>query len=92
VAAVIGIVVSGLIVVFTTWFDSNAKALAAVPRVIKEANPKLPPTDPNHIVLVSESIAAYKGQQVLGANGQNLGSTYSIDLKIYTLQSINHNL
>ncbi len=28
VAATIGIVVAGLIVVFTTWFDSNAKALA----------------------------------------------------------------
>ena len=33
VAAGIGIVVAGLIVVFTTWFDSNAKALAAIPNV-----------------------------------------------------------
>jgi hypothetical protein len=92
VAAVIGIVVSGLIVVFTTWFDSNAKALAAIPQVQKATSPKLPPTDPNHIVLVSKSIAIFKGQQVLGSNGQNLGSTYSIDPNSYTLQSINHHL
>src|SRR6266581_1698171 len=92
VAAVIGIVVSGLIVVFTTWFDSNAKALAAIPQVHYETSPKLPPTDPNNIVLVSKSIAIYKGQQVLGSNGQNLGSTYSIDPDSYTLQSINHHL
>src|SRR2546426_5617077 len=60
VAAVVGIVISGLIVVFTTWFDSNAKALAAIPQVHMEPNSaNLPPTDPNHIVLVSESIAAY---------------------------------
>src|SRR5579863_1812907 len=43
VAAVIGIVVSGLIVVFTTWFDSNAKALANIPQVKIEASPLLPP-------------------------------------------------
>src|SRR5437588_2718852 len=92
VAAVIGIVVSGLIVVFTTWFDSNAKALAAIPQVRVESSPKLPPTDQNHIVLVSMSIAVYKGQQVLGSNGQNLGSTYNIDPNSYTLQSINHHL
>src|SRR5713226_3022549 len=92
VAGVIGIVVSGLIVVFTTWFDSNAKALAAIPNVKIESSRKLPPTDPKNIVLVSESIAAFKGQQVLGSNGQNLGSTYSIDPASYTLQSINHHL
>src|SRR2546421_8521605 len=92
VAGVIGIVISGLIVVFTTWFDSNAKALAAIPNVKIEASPKLPPTDPSHIVLVSLNVASYKGQQVLGSNGQNLGSTYSIDPASYTLQSINHHL
>ncbi len=92
VAVVIGIVVSGLIVVFTTWFDSNAKALAAIPNVTIEKTSTLPPTDPNHIVLVSQNVAAYKGQQVLGANGQNYGSTYNIDPASYTLQSINHHL
>lgn len=92
VAILVGIVIAGLIVVFTTWFDSNAKALAAIPQVVYEKSPTLPPTDPNHIVLVSQSIASYKGQQVLGSNGQNLGSTYNTDPASYTLQSINHHL
>lgn len=92
VVGVLGLVVSGLIVVFTTWFDSNAKVLAAIPNVKVESSPALPPTDPNHIVLVSQSVAAYKGQQILGSNGQNLGSTYSIDPSSYVLQSIDHHL
>ncbi len=58
VAAAIGLVISGLIVVFTTWFDSNAKALAAIPNVTIEKSPTLPTTDPNHIVLVSQSVAS----------------------------------
>jgi hypothetical protein len=93
VAATIGIVVAGLIVVFTTWFDTNAKALAAIPNVkVETASTPLIATDPNHIVLVSQSVAAFKGQQILGSNGQNLGSSYSLDPGSYTLQSINHHL
>src|SRR5947209_2092499 len=92
-AGVIGLLVSGLIVVFTTWFDSNAKALAAIPNVKMEPTATtLPPTDPSNVVLVSQSVASYKGQQVLGSNGLNLGSTYNIDPGSYTLQSINHHL
>jgi hypothetical protein len=93
VAATIGIVVAGLIVVFTTWFDTNAKALAAIPNVkVETQSTPLIATDPNHIVLVSQSVAAFKGQQILGSNGQNLGSSYSIDPTSYTLQSISHHL
>ncbi|MGH2506978.1 MAG: hypothetical protein ACRDHZ_06145, partial [Ktedonobacteraceae bacterium] len=92
VAATIGIVVAGLIVVFTTWFDSNAKALAAIPHVTMQTSAALPPTDPNHIVLVSQNVAVYKGQQILGSNGQNLGSSYNIDPASYTLQSIRQHL
>lgn len=93
VAAFIGIVVASLIVIFTTWFDTNAKALAAIPNITTEqSNTPLVPTDPNHIVLVSSSIANFKGQQVLGSNGQNYGSSYNIDPSSYTLQSINHHL
>lgn len=92
-AALIGLVVAGLIVVFTTWFDSNAKALANIPNVTMEPPAAvLPPTDPTHIVLVSQSVASYKGQQVLGSNGENLGSTYNLDSTSYTLQSINQHL
>lgn len=92
IAAGIGILVSGLIVVFTTWFDSNAKALANIPHVAVASSPTLPPTDPNHIVLVSQSVASYKGQQILGSNGQNLGSSYGLDPTTYTLQSIRQHL
>jgi len=93
VAAFIGIVVAGLIVVFTTWFDSNAKALAAIPHVtIEQPTTPLIPTDPNHIILVSQSVASFKGQQVLGSNPQNYGSAYNLDPNSYTLQSINHHL
>ena len=92
-AAAIGIVVAGLIVIFTTWFDSNAKVLAAIPKItVERPTTPLIPTDPNHIVLVSQSVAAFKGQQILGSNGQNLGSSYNLDPNSYTLQSINHHL
>jgi hypothetical protein len=89
---VVGIVVSFLISIFTTWFDGNAKALAAIPHVKIEQSSQLPPTDASHIVLVSQSVAAYKGQQVLGSTGQNLGSAYNLDQSSYTLQSIKHHL
>ena len=89
---VIMIVVCGLIIVFTTWFDSNAKALAAIPHITIKTSDSLPPTDPNNVVLVSQSVASYKGQQILGSNGQNLGSQYSVDPASYVLQSIDHHL
>jgi len=92
VAGMVGIVAPLLITIFTTWFDVNAKALAAIPNVKVQALPKLPPTDANHIVLVSKSVAAYKGQQVLGSNGQNLGSAYSLGPDSYTLQSVKGHL
>ena len=93
IAAGIGIVVAGLIVVFTTWFDSNAKALAAIPNItIEKSSTPLVPTDPNHIVLVSSAVANFKGQQVLGSTGANYGSSYNIDPASYSLQSINHHL
>ena len=89
---IIGIVAAILITIFTTWFDTNAKALAAIPNVTMHASPTLPPTDANNIVLVSQSVASYKGQQVLGSTGQNLGSAYGLDQNSYVLQSINHHL
>ena len=52
----------------------------------------LPPTNTNHIVLVSQDIAAYKGQQVLGQTGQNLGSTYHVEEDQYALQSVDQHL
>lgn len=89
---VLGIAATFLINVFTTWFDVNAKALAAIPNVHMTNSKVLPPTDSKNIVLVSQSVAAYKGQQVIGSTGQNLGSAYGIDPSSYTLQSIQHHL
>lgn len=90
---VVAIVLNGLIVAGTTWFDPNAKALAAIPQIVnKPASAQLPPTDVNHIVLVSRGVAGYLGQQVLAQNGQNLGSVYHTDRVEYTLQSVKGHL
>lgn len=87
------VVINGIIVVATTWFDPNAKALAAIGHVRIESNSvPLPPTDVNHIVLVTQGVAAYLGQQVLASNGQNLGSVYHTEMASYTLQSVRHHL
>jgi hypothetical protein len=87
------VVVNGLVVVATTWFDPNARALAAIGNIqrVSKSTP-LPPTDVNHIVLVTQGVAAYLGQQVLASTNQNLGSTYHTEPSSYTLQSVNHHL
>jgi hypothetical protein len=87
------LIVNPIWAISTTWFDGNAKALAHIPNVIMESPAAhLPPTDTNHIVLVSQDVAAYKGQQVLGQNGKNLGSTFHVEEDQYALQSVNHHL
>src|SRR5262249_41247639 len=83
------IVFNAIIAVSTTWFDPNAKALAAIPKILSEpTTAPLPQTDVGHIVLVSRGVASYLGQQVLAQGGQNLGSTYHTDSGEYTLQSV----
>lgn len=90
---IVAILANGLITVGTTWFDPNAKALAAVPRIVNEpVSATLPPTDVNHMVLVSRGVASYLGQQVLAASGQNLGSIYHTDRTEYVLQSVKGHL
>lgn len=90
---IIAILLNGLIAVATTWFDPNAKALAAIPHITTEpASASLPRTDVDHIVLVSRGVASYLGQQVLAQGGQNLGSTYHTDRTAYTLQSVKGHL
>jgi hypothetical protein len=87
------LVINGIIVIATTWFDPNAKALAAIAHVESQApSAPLPPTDVNHIVLVTQGVAAYLGQQVVASSGQNLGSIYHTETSGYTLQSVNHHL
>ncbi len=87
------LIVNPIWAISTTWFDGNAKALAHIPNVeAQSSGASLPPTNTDHIVLVSQDVAAYKGQQVLGQNGQNLGSTYHLEEDEYALQSINRHL
>ncbi|HEV7129018.1 MAG TPA: hypothetical protein VGN32_16420 [Ktedonobacterales bacterium] len=89
----VAFVANGIIVVSTTWFDPNAKALAHIPHItVENKSTPLPPTDVNHIVLVTQGVASFLGQQVLGSTGQNLGSTYHTEATSYTLQSVNHHL
>ncbi|HEX8982604.1 MAG TPA: hypothetical protein VF792_07540 [Ktedonobacterales bacterium] len=93
VALVIGVAVNGLIVISTTWFDPNVKALAAIPNIIAEpSSQKLPPTNVDHIVLVTQGVASYLGQQTLASSGQNLGSVYHTEPTSYTLQSVRGHL
>lgn len=90
---VVALLFNGVISAATTWGDGNAKALAHLPQITTEPLTQgLPPTDVNHIVLVDQGVAAYLGQQVLAANGQNLGSTYHINPGAYVLQSVNDHL
>lgn len=87
------LIVNPVWAISTTWFDGNAKALAHIANVVAQStSASLPPTNTDHIVLVSQDVAAYKGQQVLGQNGQNLGSTYHLEQDEYALQSINRHL
>ncbi len=90
---IIGILGNGIITVATTWFDPNAQALAAIPHItIMPANSPLPSTNVSHIVLVTQAVAAFKGQQVLAQNGQNLGSIYQTVQDQYVLQSVDQHL
>ncbi len=90
---IVGLVFNSIIAIATTWFDPNAHALANIPHItILGSGAQLPPTDVNHIVLVTQGIAAFKGQQVLAQNGQNLGSKFHLEQAEFTLQSVQKHL
>ncbi len=89
----VAVIVNSGIVVSTTWFDGNAKGLAALPNVtVMPSGAQLPPTNVQHIVQVTQAIASFKGQQTLGQNGQNLGSLYQVIQSDFVLQSVNQHL
>ncbi|GEM_PF-328240 len=93
IVLLIGVVINSLIVVSTTWFDPNAKALAAIPHMIIEPpSQALPQTNVDHIVLVTQDVAAYLGQQTLASGGQNYGSAYHTEASEYTLQAVRGHL
>lgn len=92
-ALLVAFVLNGVIVAATTWFDPNAKALAAIANIeMVSTSQPLPPTNVDHIVLVTQSVAGYLGQQALASGGQNLGSLYHTEEGEYTLQSVRKHL
>ncbi len=71
----------------------NAQNYASLAN-IELANPdeRLPETDTKNIVLVTEDIAQYLGQQALNSAGNNLGSLFKISQSELVLQSIQKHL
>lgn len=85
IVAVLLLVPIGQYMLFAS-FPGNAQKFVKLPN-IKLAKPgdQIPPTDPNHLVLVTKSIAQFKGQNALG----DIASRFHIDIDSYTMQSVN---
>lgn len=94
-AAVVALLTVSFIVwtMFTAWGTGHKQQLAGLAHVtVASKDDKLPDTDPNHIVMVSQAMAAYRGHQVIGSTGTNLGSIWKTDIADYTLQSVKGHL
>lgn len=86
---VLMLVVWGITFAVVTWSPGNAKVNASFANVkTASTDERLPKTDPNHMVLVTQSMAAYLGQQALASGGNNLGSIYKTEETSYTLQAV----
>ena len=71
--------------------SKNGKEFAALAN-ISYNNGDLPPTDVHHIIQVTQGMASYAAQQVIGASGHNWGSVYHFDQNEFTLQAIKGHL
>ncbi len=79
--------------VAVTWGTGNAQNFASLANIdYASAEDKLPETDTKNIVLVTEDIAQYLGQQALNSAGNNLGSLFQIQQSEWVRQSINGHL
>lgn len=73
---------------FNAWGPENAAKHADLPKIeTAAADEKMPPTDPDRMVLVTKSIAAFKGQSAL-ATQSGVASRYTINVETYTLQYV----
>lgn len=73
---------------FNAWGPSNALRHAALPNITTAGDKDLiPPTDPDRMVLVTKSIAIFRGQAALSTKN-NIASRYSINPETYTLQAV----
>lgn len=79
------LVVPLLQLAYNTLGPGNARLRVALPQITTEEKGTIPPSDPNRLVMVTRSIAAFKGHGKLGS----YGSTYKLDPNSYTLQSVN---
>lgn len=59
---------------------------------VMTTNATMPPTDPQHLVLVTAGVAQFQTQQAIGAAGNNLGSLYHVSKDDFTLQSVGNHL
>ncbi|MBX9687407.1 MAG: hypothetical protein K2X27_11940, partial [Candidatus Obscuribacterales bacterium] len=74
---------------FNAWGSSNAGKHADLPKIrIAGADEKIPPTDPNHMVKVTKSIAIFKGQTALSTES-GVASRFTVNKESYTLQFVN---
>lgn len=73
---------------FNAWGPDNAARHAALPKIrIAGPEEKIPPTDPDRMVLVTRSIAIFKGQTALSTE-PGVASRYTINHDTYTLQYV----
>lgn len=97
-----GVAGSGVILVvglFATWLVtglanwSNTPVRSTIANITQaSATDNIPPTDPNHMVMVTKSMAAYAGQNAIGSAGASLSSVYKTDPDDYTLQTVDGHL
>ncbi len=74
---------------FNAWGSNNAQRFAGQARIRQASlSEKMPPTDPQHMVLVTSTIAAFRGQSALTSTGGNLSSKYMTDSSAYVLQCV----
>ncbi|HEY9774486.1 MAG TPA: hypothetical protein V6C81_11850 [Planktothrix sp.] len=71
---------------------NQARYFASLANVKTVEDAQLPPTDPDHLVMVPQQVAIYKGTSVIGTTGDNLGSIFQTNSDDYTLQSIANHL
>jgi len=75
--------------VFNAWGADNAQRFVKQAKIrVASADDKMPPTDPQHMVLVTKEIAAFRGQAALTSNGGTLSSKYKVDSDDYDLQCV----
>ncbi len=75
---------------FNAWGPGNAARHADLPKIrVAQPDEKMPPTDPDRMVLVTKSIAIFKGQTALSTES-GIASRYGVDKDTYTLQYVDN--